>query len=95
MATKKRSTTIKRGTCRVIKGKTRICATKTGQLYLSVAGGVKKRKSTTKKRKSTAQGGKLKKPIWCKTAPKKSKGICYCTTKTGKKKRLRKNYCSR
>ena len=84
------TSTIKRGTCRVVKGKVRICATKTGRLYISTTPTRKRRKKAgTKKR----YGKKLKKPKSCVKAPKVYKKRCRCKTKTGKTKMMKMAYC--
>ena len=77
----KKAVTIKRGTCRVVKGKVRVCATKSGKIYTSVVG----RKKATRKRKGTTAGKKRKKPAKCATKPTIRKGVCSCRGKKTKK----------
>lgn len=99
MATKKRkakkAVTIKRGTCRVVKGKIRVCASKTGKIYTSVVS----RKKATRKRKGKATGVKRKKPKKCVTKPSVRGDVCKCRGKKtkkfpkGKVYRLKIAYC--
>lgn len=83
---KKKGTTIKRGTCRVIRGRVRICARKDGSLYTTP---VSKKKSKSTKRKSTktksTKRRTAKKPAKCATRPTKQakghKGRWMCKSK--------------
>lgn len=83
-------TTIKRGTCRVIKGAVRVCMSKGGLLRVTptgLGGSKRRRKSAGKK------GKKLAKPKMCSSKPTLRKGRCTCKLKSGKKKVLRIAYC--
>jgi hypothetical protein len=94
---KAKGTTIRRGSCRVVRGAVRICMSKGGKLTVSASGPRKSRK-TTKKRK-TRKGStrkvmkKLKKPKSCKSKPAVRNGVCRCRLKSGKLKKLRIAYC--
>lgn len=100
MATKRRkkakkAVTIKRGTCRVVRGKIRVCASKTGKIYTSVVS----RKKATRKRKGKTAGKKRAKPKKCVTKPSVRGGVCKCRGKKtkkypkGKVYRLKIAYC--
>lgn len=81
-AKKKKGAMIKRGTCRVIRGRVRICARKDGSLYTTP---VSKKKSKSTKSKSTKKRRTAKKPAKCATRPTKRakghKGRWMCKSK--------------
>ena len=93
---KKKAVTIKRGTCRVVRGKVRVCASKAGKIFTSVVSG---RRKATRKRKGTLGGKKRKKPAKCATKPAMRKGACKCRGKKTRKNpkgkifRLKVAYC--
>lgn len=90
--------TIKRGTCRVIKGRVRICASKTGKLTASPMAG--KRRKTRKSATKKAGTKRTAKPKICKNKPTKTakgfKGKCSCISKkSGNRVKVAKSACGK
>ena len=92
-------TTIRRGSCRVVRGAVRICMSKGGKLTVSASGPRKRRRKTTRKkgrkgkRRVAKKLKKLKRPKYCKSKPTVRKGVCRCRLKSGKMKRLKIRVC--
>ena len=92
----KKAVTIKRGSCRVVRGKVRVCASKTGKIYTSVT---PRRKPKRKRKKTTKKYKKPAKPKKCVSKPSVRGGQCKCRGKKTKKNpkgkvfKLKIRYC--
>lgn len=76
---------IKKGTCKIVRGRVRVCKAKSGSITVRATG--VKRKSTKSYKKPAA-------PSVCKTKPTVRKGRCSCKTKsTGANRFLKMRFC--